>query len=100
MSAVPIPAGAVFTISTGCYSDYSVSGVFRAVRDIDTETLKEEWLKKYPAQRERYHFDDCAFLADVFRRGLFEPVSRWEWHLTDYSDADEMRLSGPGVWSP
>lgn len=91
----PIPKGAFLTISTGAYSSYSVQGVFRAIETIDADALRTEYLTDNPDQRERYHFDDSAFLAWVARKGLIDPIPSFEWHLSDYSDADDMDVTGP-----
>ena len=36
---IPIPKDALFYISTGEYSDYCVTGVFRALQEIDADSL-------------------------------------------------------------
>lgn len=90
---IPIPKGALMTVTTGCYSDYSVSGVFRALAKIDVEALRSEWLKDHPEQSQDYSFDDSAFLADMTKRGLLECVECWELHLGDYSRASEIWVS-------
>jgi hypothetical protein len=87
-----IPAGFLLTVTTGCYSDYSVSGVFRAKADIDAAGLRAEWLSDHPEQAEDYAFDESAFLGWIARRGLIEPMDCFEWHLGDYSCASEMRV--------
>lgn len=86
--AIPIPQGALFTITTGCYSDYQVSGVFKALKEIDTDKLKEAWIAVHPEQSARHEFEDAAFLADCVRQGLFEQVECWEWHTETYSSID------------
>ena len=84
----PIPKGAVFYVSTGAYSDYTVGGVFRALEEIDADTLREKWLAMHPDQREDYKFNDTAFLTSLAH--MFEPIEAWEWHMCDYSGASEM----------
>ena len=91
-----IPAGAYFTVSTGVYSDYYVSGIFRALKDIDANVLRSQWLKDHPDNVAGYRFDEIAFLAWVVREGLLEPVPSFEWHLCDYSRASEMRVWDAG----
>lgn len=89
-----IPAGAIFTITTGAYSGYSVRGVFRAVADIDADTLRDEWLATDPKPPRRSWDDDLdAFLGWVARKGLLEPLDSFEWHLGDYGDLDDMDVS-------
>lgn len=88
-----IPAGVLFTVTTGEYSDYGVSGVFRALAPIDASALREEWLAEHPEQREDYRFREGAFLGWVARKGFLEPVDCFEWHLCDYSRASEMSVT-------
>lgn len=83
-----IPCGALFTISAGEYSDYSVHGVFRAKADIDPNKLHDAWFESHPEQNKTYAFKEWEFLASIV--DLIEPVKSMEWHLTDYSSADEM----------
>ena len=84
-----IPAGTIFTISTGTYSDFYVHGVFRAVVDIDTNILLEEWLSVHPDQKEGFRFDQSGFIELIVRRGMIEQVESMEWFLGD-CDPDGM----------
>jgi hypothetical protein len=88
-----IPEGAFFTVSSGCYSDYMVSGVFRALKEIPTAQLLETYLSERPSQRSHYGFRDGEFLADVTRQGYIEPIDSWNWHMSNYGDASEMDVS-------
>lgn len=88
----PIPKGALLTVSAGCYSDYRVAGVFRALKEIDTATLIAEWLKAHPEQEKRYSFEEYKFLADLAKRGFLEDVECWELHLGD-GTASEIDVS-------
>ncbi len=85
-----IPAGSIFTVTTGEYNDYSVQGVFRAKVDIDAEALRDEWLIMHPDQRRDYRFKAFDFMGWVARRDLIEALDCFEWHLTDYARASEM----------
>ena len=53
---LPIPKGAIFTVTAGCCSDYSVDGVFRAVEEIDVAALRDAWLSAHPEQVGDYEF--------------------------------------------
>ena len=88
---VPIPEGALFTVTSGAYSDYYVRGVFRAKQQINIEAARNEWLDNHPDQRALYSFDESAFLASL--AVFMEPVECWELHLTDYRNADEIAVS-------
>jgi hypothetical protein len=90
---VPIPKGATFTVTSGCYSDFMVQGVFLARAEIDVERLRDEWLAAHPEQNKQYSFNDSGFLASM--AALMEPIESWELHLCDYSNADEIRVSQP-----
>jgi hypothetical protein len=93
---VVIPAGSLLTISVGAYSDYTVYGVFRALKDIDAEDIRDRWLTNNPQQGENYHFDESEFLGWVTREGFLEPIESFEWHLADYSNCSEMWVDAPG----
>jgi hypothetical protein len=81
-----IPAGSLLTISSGEYSDYIVQGVFRAVRDIDAEALRAEWLAvqpEHPFPNTDITFDLYGFLGWITRKGLLEPVDSFNWDMAD-----------------
>ena len=96
---VVIPAGSTFTVSTGEYSDYSVHGVFRALKEIDPKKLADDWLERYPNEAEGDSFNESKFLGEAFRAGLFEHVPSFEWHLCDYSEISEMDVTPPAEWA-
>jgi hypothetical protein len=88
---IPIPKDALFYISTGEYSDYCVTGVFRALQEIDADSLLEQWLTAHPEQRQPYKFKDKDFLTSVAH--LMQPVESWEWHIESYAMAEYMYVS-------
>lgn len=88
--AETIPAGAIFTVTSGCYSDYYVRGVFRAKQPIDAEKLRDEWVIKHPEQANNYQFDESAFLASL--APMIETIDCWELHLGNYSRASELNV--------
>ena len=77
-----IPAGSLLTISTGEYSDYTISGVFRAKTEIDASALRDEWFRLHPEQSDGYRFREAEFLGWLYRNGVLESVSCFEWHIT------------------
>jgi hypothetical protein len=85
--ATPIPAGALFTMTTGEYSDYCIEGVFRASAEIDADALLAQWFIDHPEQNEKYRFHEREFI--VAHIHLFEPVECWEFHVGDYSSPNE-----------
>jgi len=90
---LPIPAGSLFTVTSGEYSDYSVRGVFRALAAINADALRSEYLAERPEQAVEYCFREDQFLGWVARKGLIEAVDCFEWHLCNYSRASEMDVS-------
>jgi len=88
-----IPKGSLLTITSGVYSDYSVRGVFRALKDIDGDALRGVWLRNHPEQAEEYRFKEDDFLAWLAREGYIEDVPSWEFHLSSYSSSSEMWIS-------
>lgn len=85
---LPIPAGSVFTITKGVYSDYGVLGVFRARVEIDTDVQLKGFLLKHPEARIDGDWDWDAqekFVAWLTKAELIEPVPSFEMHLGDYS---------------
>lgn len=89
MSApVPIPAGALLTVTSGEYSNYSVRGIFRALREIDVLAMRDKYLALHPEQAARNEFEDDQFLAFLASEDLLEPVDAWEIYLGDYGNVD------------
>lgn len=93
---IPIPAGALLTITTGEYSDYCIKGVFRASRQLNCDALKSAWLQLHPDQLEAYSFEEREFLAWLAAEGWLEPVDCFEWHLSDYRDVENMSVEKLG----
>lgn len=89
---LPIPKGAIFTITSGGgYSDYYVLGVFRALEEINLDHALSEWLQQHPDQS--VDFDGNDFMTSLSH--LFEQIDAWNWHLGDYGNVDEMEVSKP-----
>lgn len=86
---LPIPAGALFTVTAGEYSSYHVRGVFRAKAEIDVERLKERFAEAFPMKPVspnsiyKARSFEADFLAYVFRLGLLEPLDTWTLHIGD-----------------
>lgn len=84
-----IKKGQMFITSSGVYSDYGVTGVFKALTNINIEGFKNEYLEKYPDQKKEYEFDDDKFInwLTIIKKSAKE-VPTIEWHLDDYSSPD------------
>ena len=89
-----IPKGTLLVVSHGeHHCDHSVSAVFRALQDIDTEQLRAEWLALHPKQSK--NFNSAAFLGWIARKGFFESVEVWDYFLGHSGYADTMEV---GPW--
>ena len=87
-----IPAGTVFTISTGVYSDYIIQGVFRALKLIDANQLKVSWVEAHPDQTGHYDFNESSFIGMLAKEGYMEDIPSMEFHICDYGDVEEMNV--------
>ena len=81
---MPIPAGTEFRVTSGEYSDFGVIASYRAVVEIDTEKVQEEYLKANPKARENYSFSPYDFVNWLEKTDLVEPIDQWEWHVGSY----------------
>jgi len=95
-----IPAGALFFVSSGEYSDYGVSGIFRALKDIDADKLRAEWLVQNPGQADGWGFSYHKFLGSLFVDGYFEPLDAFEFYMGGYGDAEEIDINDSRAWTP
>ena len=87
-----IPEGSLVRVSSGSYSDYTVDGVYRALKEIDPNLMIRGWLEAHPEQSEKYDFEYYHFLEWLVETGFLRPVDSIEWHLCDYSDSEEMSV--------
>ena len=83
---LPIPAGTLFTITTGAYSDYIVQGVFRAVKEIDTAAFEAEFNQKFPKKFPLSRYSSVedspeSFIGWAAASGAIEPFASWEWSI-------------------
>lgn len=84
-----IPKGAIFTVTSGEYSDYYTLTVCKALKEIDTKAMQEEYLSEYPKQKERYCMEESQVIAWVVNeKGYAEEIDFFELHLGSYSNAD------------
>jgi hypothetical protein len=79
----PIPEGSLFTFTTGQYSEYSVTGLFKALKSIDISTLFKQWLEEHPEQAGFFNLNAYEFIAWVTKEGYLEQVDCYEWHVDD-----------------
>ena len=89
-----IPKGAVFTITTGEYSDYYTLTVCKALTEIDTRAMQDEYLAEHPKQNERYSLEESQVIGWMINEKQYaEEIDFFELHLGSYSTAD-FNLSG------
>ncbi len=95
----PIPIGTIFYCSSGCYSNYMVNGLYKAL----VELRAYELVNEYRAYRTKNHsddpgwddhsFDDEEFTTFLIKTARVEEIEHMEWHLDDYGEVGDM-----GVW--
>lgn len=91
-----IKQGEIVILSSGCYSDYSIYGLFVAKNDIDTGELRNTWINLHPEQTDKYSFEESQFIDWIKELDLLEPISSKEWFMSAYSNISEMRCNaGP-----
>jgi hypothetical protein len=78
MSKIPqiIPTGGMFIFSIDSHSNYSVYGIFRALKDINPEKVLEDYL-----EAQARNFSALAFFHECHEKGLFEKVPGYEWNV-------------------
>ena len=85
---MPIPAGALVTVTSGAYSDYNITGTFRSTQIIDVEAEMKAHHENTPPPPKVYgnyrYFAGGNLLADWVRRGLLEPIDTYEIHWPDH----------------
>lgn len=77
-------AGTIFVVTSGEYSDYGLSGTFRARCDFWWNDVLEAWLKTNEKQSGDYHGDFRAFLKHLETEDLVEHVTIPKIHIGDY----------------
>jgi hypothetical protein len=83
----PIPQGAIFTATSGEYSDFSIRGVFRALKEIDVDKTMEIY-QKHRTKREGISNgpDKDEVLAYLVRAEYIEQLEAWELYFGSYGD--------------
>ena len=81
--------GELALITSGEYSDYGVQTLVRVLEDFHIIEMRDEYLKKYPEQRERYKANHEQFVHWlVNERKCCEEVEHREWHIGSYSSLE------------
>ena len=79
-----VQAGQVILLSDGRYSDYSVSGILRAIVDVDMNEMLRKWLMENPDKADLPYFDVAEYVSYLFKCGAFEPIEYEEYGMGDY----------------
>ena len=84
-----IPKGCLFTVTAGEYSYYCTMTVCKALKEIDTKIMQDEYLNEHPRQKEEYSMGKSQVIAwMVNEKGYAEEVDYFELHLGSYSNVD------------
>ena len=86
----------IILLSSGEYSDYSITGLAKATQDIDPNSLKDEYVSLYPDQMGNYSFSESKFIEFLKEKKLLEGLPFTEWYLSSYSRISEMRVEANG----
>lgn len=89
----PTPAGTIFLLSSGEYSDYSPIGIFRALKDIHWPTIVDhlEESARTPDNDTwgtSPNVDDSAVAAYLTSSGHAEDITYQEIHIGSYGRLD------------
>lgn len=80
-----IAAGEVIVLTTGCYSDFGISGYIVACKDFDIKAVAEKFIQANQKKLWSYQYSDL-FTAYLISEEYAVPVAHREIHLSDYSD--------------
>lgn len=85
-------AGRLLCVDHGEYSDYSVRGFFVVLKDFEPRERLEAYLAEHSDQRDRYTFDDDAFLAALIAQGLLLEIEYSTMYTGAYSSHSEFEF--------
>jgi len=90
-----IPKDAVFTVTAEEYSDYCTLTVCKALIEIDTKVMQEEYLAEHSEQGRQPRLNTSQVIAWMTDEKQYaEEIDFLELHLGSYATAD-FRLSDP-----
>jgi hypothetical protein len=85
-SGTIIPKDALFTITSGEYSDYGVQCICRALADIAVDSARDEYLTLFPEQKKDYEFKRSVFINWLINtKKLAAEIPFFEFHIDSYS---------------
>lgn len=68
-------------MTTGEYSDYSIRGLFRVLKDLD----KQEVYTNFPRKDDEW-FDPEGFLHYLIEKEYLEEIDHQEWTFSTYNE--------------
>ena len=81
-----IKKGTMLVISTGEYSNFTIHTLCKALQDIDTEVVKQEYLLVHPEEGVEYHANFYRFMKWIIvDKQLVEEIVYGEWYVGSYS---------------
>ena len=86
-----INSGDLFVISREPYSDYGITGLYVALKDMDYRKEREFFQM---LETDNYMFDE--FVAKLVRDGKIKAVTCKEWWLGEYGKMEDMRITNLG----
>ena len=86
---VSIPPRKILLISSGIYDDYSISGIYRTLKEIHPDKIMKEWLDTHPEQQQRHYFKSREAIAHLLTNKFLAELPHFEWHTDDYGTPDE-----------
>lgn len=90
----------IILISSGEYSDYSISGLLRALKAINTSEVRNDYINLHPEQTVGYSFNEEMFIEYLKELGLVEVIPFKEWYLSSYSMIAHMNVTeGPMLFT-
>ena len=87
-----IKKGDFVLITTGCYSNYFLHYMAKALVDINIDDVQNKYFNSHKDEDKQYSIDSYALASFLQTGGYVEPIPAIEWHLEDYGNKGEMRL--------
>lgn len=84
-----IPAGVIFTVTCGEYSDYYTLVVCKSLKEINVKQMQQEYLSEHSKQAEKYSLEETEVINWMINTKKYaEEIDFFELHLGSYSVAD------------
>ena len=86
--------GELMMISTGAYSDYSIKGLFKILKDFDAQEQLVVWAKETDREvvnhsvKDDYKNQQIEYMGWLNKNGFIEDVDYRELHTDDYGNTE------------